>query len=234
MSNRYKPQELAELLNLSPATIRKWASEEYGEFLSLNGQGGSGARRSFDEHDARIIAWVSNMKQGNIAAKDILSTLRECRQEGWKTLPALPQAVSAGGAIAVVPREAVEERLAALKDHYELQLVAIQKERDQLQTQLTTKQRELELKQSELDVARREAAEALQNQQKEAAVMVSNLQQRLTELSTKEAELRGRMDQYSIGGRRASAATLIVVALAIGALFTIVIIVLANILRIPG
>lgn len=229
----YKPQELANLLNLSPATLRKWASEEYGEFLSASGQGGGGARRSFNEHDARIIAWIAAMKQENIPAKEILVSLSESQAQHWQSLPLMPHTTVAGSPIAIMPREAVEERLAALKGHYELQLSAIQKERDQLQTQLAVKQRDLEVKQSELEVARREAAEALQTQQKEAAGMISNLQQRLTELSTKEAELRGRMEQYSIGGRRATAATLIIGALLIGALFTVLIIVLVSVLQAP-
>jgi DNA-binding transcriptional MerR regulator len=220
----YRPQELADLLNLSPATIRKWASEDYGEYLSPTGQGGQGARRSFTEHDARIIAWIAVMKRENIQAKDILATLKTCQDANWKSLPPIPQATMEGSPIAVMPREAVEEKLIALKEHYELQLVAIQKERNQLQDELVTKQRELDLKSSELETARREAAEALRTQQKETTDLITTLQQRITELSTKEAELRGRMEQYSFGGRRVSAVILILGALVLGAVVTITIV----------
>jgi DNA-binding transcriptional MerR regulator len=223
-----KPQQLAALLHISPATLRKWASEEFGEFLSPAGQGGNGAKRSFNDRDARIMAWISSMKAQNVPQKDIILSLKSFESENWQSLPSLPHGTANGEPIAVVPREAVEERLQALSDRYEAQLIAIKNERNQLQTQLETKQRELDIKQRELESARREATELLREQQKETTSTISSLQQKITELSTKEAELRGRLEQYSIGGRRVSAVTMIIAALIVGVLVTAIVILVAS------
>jgi hypothetical protein len=48
----------------------------------------------------------------------------------------------------------------------------------------------------------------------------------MNELSTKEAELRGRLEQYTFGGRRWNAGSLIIVALLAGVVLALVIVVL--------
>jgi DNA-binding transcriptional MerR regulator len=204
-----KPQQLAMLLNIAPNTLRRWAGKDYSEFLSPTAQG-NGSHRSFNQQDARIIAWVVLMKSQNTSAVDIRATLKSAQAENWGGLPELPGGLANDEPIAVVPREAVEERLRALSERYETQLTSVVRERDYLQIQLQEKQHELE-------TARFEASDSVKSIQKETSVAINTLQQRIIELTGKEAELRGRLEQYMIGGRRLSAVTLAIAALVIGA-----------------
>jgi DNA-binding transcriptional MerR regulator len=204
-----KPQQLATLLNISPVTLRQWARESYSEFLSPSAQGANGAHRSFTEQDGRILAWVAMLKAQNTPTADIVATLRSSRADNWRNLPPLPGGMSNDEPIAVVPREAVEERIRALPDRYETQLEAVVKERDQLKDRLEAIQREME-------TVRRESSAALQASQHQSMETFKTLQQRITELSTQEAELRGKLEQYMFGGRRLNAVTLVAIALLVG------------------
>jgi DNA-binding transcriptional MerR regulator len=195
-----KPQQLAALLNIAPSTLRQWAGKDYTAYLSPTGQGIKGARRSFNEMDARILAWIALMKAQNVAASDIHAALKGAKAEGWKNLPPLPGGIANDEPIAVVPREAVEERVRALQERYETQLQGIIKEREELRVQLAAAK-------TETDTVRRESSETIQQ-----------LQRRITELSSQEAELRGRMQQYTIGGRQWNVLALAAVGLLIGAI----------------
>jgi DNA-binding transcriptional MerR regulator len=130
-----KPQQLARLLNVSPATLRHWAGKEFGEFLSPNAAGINGAKRSFSEQDARILAWCAQMKAQNMPLVEIIATLKVASAENWRNLPPLPGGMAGDEPIAVVPREAVEERIKALEDRTRLQIVALERERDELRAQ---------------------------------------------------------------------------------------------------
>jgi DNA-binding transcriptional MerR regulator len=221
-----KPQQLATLLNISPATLRRWAGADYGEFLSVKGRGVNGGYRSFDDQDARILAWVAILRAQNVSTEDIYLTLKSAQASNWRGLPALPGGMANDEPIAVVPREAVEERVHALQERYELQLQVIVKERDQLRQQLEATQEEIKVARQETIAAQKESAQAIQQVQREKAEALEKLQQRMNELSTKEAELRGRLEQYTFGGRRWNAGSLIIVALLAGVVLALVIVVL--------
>lgn len=186
-----KPNQLAKLLNITDSTLRLWCAKEYGDFLSLNAQGQHGARRSFNNTDARILAWIALLRTQNVSKEDIRATLRSSQANHWRDLPPLPGGIVDDEPIAVVPREAVEERVKALREHYETQLQAISKERDELRAQL----------------------EAVQQENAETA---RAMQHKLDTLTEQEAELRGRLEQYTIGGKRRSAVTLVAGALLAG------------------
>jgi DNA-binding transcriptional MerR regulator len=130
-----KPEELARRLDVTSAALRKWAGRDYAEFLSPSAQGLNGARRAFSDQDARIIAWIVQLKNDNIPAKEIIQILRNAQANEWRDLPELPN--TAEDQIALMPREAVEERLQAMKEKFELQLQAAIKERDELQARLS-------------------------------------------------------------------------------------------------
>lgn len=130
-----KPQQLARLLDVNPATIRKW-SEQFTEFLSPNAAGGGGAHRAYSEQDSRIMAWIAVMKAQNVSFSDIKTTLKAAQANYWHNLPPMPGSIVGDEPIAVVPREAVEERVRALEERFRLQVSSLEKERDQLQTRL--------------------------------------------------------------------------------------------------
>ncbi len=207
-----KPQQLARLLNVSAVTLRRWAGKEFAEFLSPSAQGASGSKRSFSDTDARILAWVAMLKAQNTPNKDIVATLRSAQANNWHNLPPLPGGMADGEPIPVVPRAAVEERVKALQERYEDQLQIVLRERDELKTRLGEALRDNE-------TLRREHAES-----------TKAMQERLTALSVQEAELRGILKQYTIGGRQWSVAGLIIGALLVGIAITVLILVITTIL----
>lgn len=195
-----KPTQLATLLNISPATLRLWSSGDFGKFLSPSAQGANGARRSYSDSDARIVAWIADLKAQNMLTADILGILHKAQADDWRDLPPLRGIVS-DQPIPVVPREAVEERVHGLQQRYEL----VVRERDQLKADL-------------------------ERQQHESADTLDQLQQRVIDLTREAAELRGLLAQYSFSGRRFNAATLIVIALLGGALFSLLVLVIGILL----
>jgi len=184
-----KPQQLAALLNIAPNTLRKWAGTDYATFLSPGAAGFNGASRTFSDQDARILGWVAELKAKNTPAAEILVMLREAQRDNWRTLPPLPGGMANDEPVALMPVEAAEEKIKALRDRYNMELSLIVRERDELKAQLNTVHEEN-----------------------------SELQKRLAEITAKEAELRGRLEQYALGGRQLSAVALMTIALLIGSL----------------
>ncbi|MEP7286946.1 MAG: MerR family transcriptional regulator [Chloroflexota bacterium] len=142
-----KPEQLAKRLNVTSATLRNWAAKDVTEFLSPSAQGQNGSRRSFNDRDARILFWVAQMREQNIAIGDIVFTLRSAQAKGWVGLPEIPPAIE--DEVSLVPREAVEERVRGLQERYEQQAETLKRERDDLQDRLgkaETKNAQLEQK----------------------------------------------------------------------------------------
>jgi DNA-binding transcriptional MerR regulator len=185
-----KPQQLASLLHIAPVTLRQWARETFREFLSPSAQGIHGAHRSFSEHDARILAWIALLKAQNTPTPDIIATLRSAQANNWRNLPPLPGGIANDEPIIMMPVEVAETRIRALQERYEAQLQAIAAERDALKAQLA----------------------ALQTRLDTATDEIKSLQARLTALAVQEAEMRGVMAQYTVGGRRLPAIVLVAVA----------------------
>jgi len=168
-----KPEQLAKRLNVTSATLRNWAAKDVTEFLSPLAQGQNGARRSFSDRDARILGWVAQMREQNIPLADIIDTLRSAQEENWRNLPELPSAPE--DEVALVPREAVEERVKALQEKYELQIQAAKEVQEKLEAQLA------ELKAENTDLRQRYMAITDQ---------LMDLNKRLTGLLEKERRQR--------------------------------------------
>src|SRR5579871_3890356 len=111
-----KPHQLAELLHITPATIRRWAREEYTEFLSPDAQGGSRLHRSFSDHDARIIAWIAQMRAQNMLPANITLALKRAEDSNWRDLPPLPGSPPSDESVALMPVEAAKARIDALQE----------------------------------------------------------------------------------------------------------------------
>ena len=87
-----KTGELARWLNISVSSVKTW-SREFGEFLSPAAQGGdNSARRYFDEQDARVLAFVADLRDKNIPWEDIHATLKTLQAKEWTGLPPMPTA----------------------------------------------------------------------------------------------------------------------------------------------
>jgi DNA-binding transcriptional MerR regulator len=161
-----KPQQLMKLLDIAPTTLRRWSGEEYGEFLSPNGRGVNGAHRAYTEQDARILSWVKVLRAENVPPDDIITTLRSSQASNWRNLPALPGGFAHDEPIAVVPREAVEERVRGLQERANLEIdtlkremAQIEKERDRLQRRVDTLENENTQLQQQLGELTRQSLE---------------------------------------------------------------------------
>jgi DNA-binding transcriptional MerR regulator len=133
---RMKPQELANLLNVDPATIRRWAREDFREFLSPNAQGGNSLHRSFDEHDVRVLAWVAKMRTQNIPTANIIDTLRSAQAAKWRDLPPLPDEAEQEN-IPLMPVDTALAKLDAAQEQYRQEVKALIRERDTLLERLS-------------------------------------------------------------------------------------------------
>jgi DNA-binding transcriptional MerR regulator len=167
---------------------------------------------TFSDHDARIIAWIAALKAQNMPADEVTLILQNAKSNSWRNLPPLPGGMANDEPIAVVPREAVEERFQAIQEQHRLQLEAVIAERETLK-------RQLEKAHEEIDTLRQDSAQKIEK-----------LQGRIMELAEKEAELRGELKQYAVAGRQVSVTTLLGLALLVGALFTVVLLVLLSLL----
>lgn len=124
-----KPEQLAKRLNITSAAIRKWTGTDFREFFSPSAAGIKGTRRSFDERDARILAWIAQLKEKNTPTHEIQTILRNAAQRNWQDLPPLPREDSAS-----------RELSPQLKDVIDLheQFALVKQERDQLSERLKT------------------------------------------------------------------------------------------------
>ncbi len=159
-----KPQQLARLLDVDTSTIRRWAREDFRQFLSPLGQGMNGGHRSFSDQDARIIAWIALMRRQNMPPKDISATLHAAQLAGWRDLPSLPGGIADGEPVALVPREAVEERVRALEEQFRLRIETYLNERAVLQENFA---RERAALQAKIDDLKTEAARERQRAETE-------------------------------------------------------------------
>lgn len=131
-----KPQELANLLKVDPATIRRWAREDFREFLSPNAQGGNSLHRSFDEHDVRVLAWVARLRSQNIPTANITDTLRSAQANHWRDLPPLPGEAEQES-IPLMPESTALAKLDAAEAQHQQEIRAIIKERDAIAERLS-------------------------------------------------------------------------------------------------
>jgi DNA-binding transcriptional MerR regulator len=153
-----KPQELAKRLHIADVTLRRWAREEYADFLSPSARAATNsARRAFTDQDSRILAWVALLRDSNTPHAEIIATLRATQADNWRNLPPFPS--TSNDEIAVVPREAVEERVRALQERFSLELQAAQKERNALERELRSIERERDLVQAQIAELKAENAE---------------------------------------------------------------------------
>jgi DNA-binding transcriptional MerR regulator len=174
-----KTKELAQWLRLSPATVRLWTTEGYGEFLSPVGQGGDGRTRSFNEQDARIIAFIHALKQEGQDRDEIMATLKQLESEHWRDLPPMP-AAPPGVVTETINLETAETALVTQRNAA-LREIAILEERienlegDLVQERLKRESIEAELRQ-ELS-KRRDEVTTLTGQLEAAKAQVTIIQQ---------------------------------------------------------
>lgn len=146
-----KPSEIADIIGVSASTIRSWTAGEYKKYLTLSGQGGSGASRNFTDLDARILWRIVALKAQGFTAEAIHADLQRQQANGWDDLPPLPDNVGSAR-VAVVPQAAAENML-------EYQRRAASREIAMLQERVSDLEGKLDGERTERDKLLREIAE---------------------------------------------------------------------------
>lgn len=155
-----KTHELAKWLGLSPNTVRVWTRGEFKTYLTPTAQGGEGRYRNFDDHDARVVAFIAALKQQNTPVKEIHMTLTQLQENNWEDLPPMPLAPPGEGPVMMMPREAAERAIDTQKNTLMRQIAVMEEKVEDLSLQL---EQEREQHQQERRQLQTELVEAKEN-----------------------------------------------------------------------
>jgi len=156
-----KTHELAKWLGLSPNTVRVWTRGEFKTYLSPSAQGGDGRYRNFEEHDARIVAFIAALKQQNTPAREIHMALTQLQSRNWEDLPPMPAAPPDAGPVAMIPREAAERAIDTQKSALMRQIAVMEERVEDLTLQLEQEREQHQLERRQLQTELVEARENL-------------------------------------------------------------------------
>lgn len=106
-----KTSEVAQLLGLSPNTVRTWTWREFRSYFSPDAQGGDGNTREFNELDIQVMSHIATLTRKHTAREDIHTDLRKMQGGNWIDLPPLRPAPSKTLSMPVVPAEAAQREL---------------------------------------------------------------------------------------------------------------------------
>jgi DNA-binding transcriptional MerR regulator len=93
MTNLLKPTQLADLLNVSEPTIRRWCLR-FSAFLSSHATPTHGSRRRLTEQDVLVLRRVKALVDTGLSLDAIELRLRQGPDEPLPELPDLPAIVS--------------------------------------------------------------------------------------------------------------------------------------------
>lgn len=131
-----KTGELARWLDCSQSTIKNYTAD-FAAYLSAGAQGGGGARRTFSETDARIIAHAYLLRQQNATPDEIHAELQNLQPDNWRNLPPMPQSADPNaGPIELMPREAADTALATQRTALMREIAILSDRADDLQERL--------------------------------------------------------------------------------------------------
>ena len=204
-------KQLADQLGVAPNTIRNWTSV-YGEYLTPGANPPQGQRRTLSDHDLRVFAYVTAMKDAGHEQDEIVERLDTMQNGGWNELPEVPgEWNAADDTISLVD---AANRAGSI-------------------AQLAVLQKELQYTHQELDVARGRVKDLETKLEAKAEVEAEKvqLQVALERAKADVSRLEGVLSSYSFGREKPINVGLIVVtALLVGALLVILAFVVARLL----
>jgi DNA-binding transcriptional MerR regulator len=80
---------LAQLLDVDPSTVRRWASV-YKEFFSPSSRPAQGKSRALTDHDVRVISLISSLRDAGLDLEGVRKRLNEMQADNWNDLPSIP------------------------------------------------------------------------------------------------------------------------------------------------
>ncbi len=139
-------KEVADLIGTTPDTLRRWASQDYTAFLSPGATPPKGDDRRFNEHDLRVLNYVSTSRDTGMPHDKIRATLTDMRSDGWKDLGPIPDEWTkppADGRIAMSEAGEQAQQIARITA-LEMQVVNLRERLDEALERAEKAERELE------------------------------------------------------------------------------------------
>jgi DNA-binding transcriptional MerR regulator len=146
-----KTKELADWLGMSTASIRLWATEdEFAPYLSPAGAGGDGKTRSFNDQDARILAFIGGLKRQGWGREQIYLALDDLQAKDWRDLPDMPAAPLSMRSVQMIPELAAENALSTQKAALMREITLLGERVEQLEQLVVTERQQAMEKQEAL------------------------------------------------------------------------------------
>lgn len=213
---RMNTSRIAQLLNVNPETVRRWAAE-YTAFLSPTATPEKGRTREFKDFDVRVLAHIAHLRETGFNHAEVTERLEGLRAGEWGDLPA-------------VPPEWFDERQLEAHELKQLgeQLATIAS----LQVELKHVTQALESAQGQVQALEARLAESDAKQtttETERQALQIELERAKGEVSTLQARLEAYRLSYSFGrSQPVNVGVLLVVAVLAGALLVTLVFIVAR------
>jgi len=233
-------KELADLLNISVHSLRRWTKEEeYGRYLSHQAQPQpDGKARTYSEQDIRLLLLVSTLRDQGYSAERIKEELDQRQAAGWQNLPEIPAEweeeqssvsleVAQSRAHSLATIAVLQNQIAHLETRNQETTASLQdaqqKVRD-LEDRLAGLQ-DARLASEQEKLAAEEARHAIERQLLEAREQAARLEGKY---QAEVASLEGQLQAYTLGREKpVNPIVLIALALLAGTLLAVAVFVIA-------
>lgn len=128
--------EVANLLGLSPNTVRTWTWREFRSYFSPDAQGGDGSTREFSELDVQIMSHIASLTRKNLPRESIHAELSRLQAEDWQDLPPIHAAPAKTLGMPVVSAEAAQRELDSERRALLREVATLQVQTERLERQL--------------------------------------------------------------------------------------------------
>ncbi len=189
--------KLAELLDVHPDTVRRWAGKDYKQFMSPTATPQRGKTRVFTTTDAAVLSYIATMRTEGKPADEIHQRLVEMQSERWIDLPEVPTYWFSDSyeetmtvELAAVRASQVAQ-IAVLQtelEHTRLELQAAQDQLVEARSRVTNLEIELEALRASSETITRELQEQIHTREVE-----------LERAKQDVARFEGQLQQYSLG-----------------------------------
>jgi len=207
-----QPKELAQLLGVTPNTIRRWCAE-FHKYLTPTAHPPKGKPRVLAEHDCRVLHYVAAARDTGQPMETIIARLEAMLDDDWRDLPEVPAEWAQAG-------ETMPVTLAASKAYDIAQVAVLQRELEYTSRQLEDARQRIETLEAELDTLNtsHEATEAAKH------ALELELATARGEVDTLRARLESYRLAYSFGRDQPVNIGLIVVVVALVAVALVLIV----------
>ncbi len=143
-------KEVATFLGTASNTIRRWCAE-YHRFLSPSAHPPRGQTRLLDEHDLRVLHFISASRDIGRQSETIMAHLEAMQADGWQDLPDVPQEWKQ-------PQQQVNTAVATKLGYDAAHVAVLQRDLEHAQIQLVEAQQKVTTLETELAALRADSS----------------------------------------------------------------------------